>query len=339
MVFLTGGTGLLGIRILYDLITNGVLVNALKRKNSDLSYVREAFRFYDPENGQEKFAQIQWYDGDVLDLTSLKTGMADCNEVYHAAAMVSFRRRDRKQMLETNIEGTANVVNLALELGISKFCHISSIAALGRSGNNAKVSENDLWANEGNPSFYSISKYYSEMEVWRAIEEGLNAVILNPSLILGAGRPDISSGKIYSSVWNGLKVIGPNSNSIIDARTISQVALQLMKEEVWRERFILSAWDLPSKELFILVADALEKRAPEKVLSNKTIKSAAYILKFFAKLGIEGKISYETISGALMNYSYDNSKLSRFVEVDYPSAKDSIQYYADYYKKLLSRSN
>ncbi|MEM7161276.1 MAG: NAD-dependent epimerase/dehydratase family protein [Bacteroidota bacterium] len=335
MIFLTGGTGLLGIRILYDLISNKRKVLALKRKSSPLQYVKEAFLFYDPEFGAQKFDSIHWIEGDVLDVISLQKGMEECDEVYHAAAMVSFHKRDRQIMLDVNIKGTANVVNVAVENEIKKFCHISSIAALGRSGNARAITEEDLWTDEGDPSYYSISKYYSEMEVWRGIEEGLNAVILCPSLILGAGRPEVSSGKIYSAVWEGLKVCGPNSNSIIDVRSISKAAIELMEKEIWKERFILSAHDLKAKKLFDTVAKSLGKNGPKRVMSERQIKFFMRFIKLLSKLNIEPRISYETLSGALMNYTYDNTKLEKYIAIEYPSIEESIAYYANYYKKIL----
>jgi len=335
MVFLTGGTGLLGIRLLFDFISNGQEVRALRRPSSNLDIVKKAFLFYDPKDGNRKFEKVHWCEGDVLDLVSLRNGMESCDEIYHAAALVSFHKKDRETMLETNIQGTANVVNLALELDIKKFCHISSIAALGRTNNAKPLNENDLWTDEGNPSHYSISKYYSEMEVWRGIEEGLNAVILCPSLIMGAGRPDISSGKIYSTVWNGLKAVGPNLNSIIDARSISFAASLLMEKEIWKERFILSAHDLLAKDLFKGVADSLGKKAPSKILKISTIKWASRVLGILARIGIELKVSQEMLAGALLDFRYDNSKLSKFIDIEYPGFEETINYYGKYYKDLL----
>ncbi len=335
MVFLTGGTGLLGIRLLFDFISKGQEVRALKRSSSNLDFVKKAFLFYDPKDGSKKFDQVNWCEGDVLDVVSLRNGMEACDEVYHAAALVSFHKKNREEMLETNIQGTANVVNLALEMDVKKFCHISSIAALGRVNNSKPLTENDLWTDEGNPSYYSISKYYSEMEVWRGIEEGLNAVILCPSLIMGAGRPDISSGKIYSTVWNGLKVVGPSLNSIIDARSISFAASELMEKEIWKERFILSAHDLLAKDLFKGVADSLGKKAPSKVLKISTIKWASRILGILAKIGIEPKVSQEMVAGSLLNVRYDNSKLSKFIDIEYPSVEETVHYYGKYYKDLM----
>ncbi|MBY0424921.1 MAG: SDR family NAD(P)-dependent oxidoreductase, partial [Cytophagales bacterium] len=175
IVFITGATGLVGSFLAKKFLDNGYQVRALKRKESNISLVEA---FYD---------KIEWIIGDLLDAESLETGIKGADIVIHAAAIVSFNPRDKEKMFQNNINGTANMVNLAIKLKTPRFCHVSSIASLGRNEEIATIDENTKWKDSELNSNYAISKYLGELEVWRGIEEGLNAVIVNPSTVLGPG--------------------------------------------------------------------------------------------------------------------------------------------------------
>jgi len=121
---------MLGAHLLLDLTRSGVKVRALKRKNSDLATVEKIFSWY-TEDAEKLFRQIDWVEGDLLDRLSLKKAMDGADYVIHAAAKISFLPSDRIAMLHENVEGTANLVDAALTLKVKRFCHVSSIAALG----------------------------------------------------------------------------------------------------------------------------------------------------------------------------------------------------------------
>lgn len=338
MIFVTGGTGMVGIRILYDLISTNKKVIALKRNYSDVSHTQRAFDFYDPANGKEKYSKIEWVNGDVCDVVSLRNGMRGCSEVYHAAALVSFKKKDRDELAEVNVQGTANVVNVSLELGVKKFCHISSVAALGRLASNELTNENSEWSSDEKTNNYSVSKYFAEMEVWRGVEESLNAVILCPSLIVGAGNPDMSSALLYKQTWKGMKYYGPGKNAIVDVRTISTSAIQLMNKEVWGERFIVSAENLSYKDIFTKMAKSLGKSPPIKLAKNWQLNFISKVCAIFARLGFSMSVSPENMSSAQALYAYDNRKLKEALALNYPNVDDSIDYFSRYYLELFEGS-
>ena len=338
MVFVTGGTGIVGIRILFDLLKNGTSVCALKRTKSDLSFVKKAFHFYDGQNGEELYNQINWVNGELRDVVSLRSGLEGCTEVYHAAAMVSFKKEDRDDLIEINAEGTANIVNASLASGIEKFCHISSVSTLGR-GNKIELTTEESERNEEeDQSNYGLSKFYAEMEVWRAKEEGLNVVVLCPSLIIGAGRPNVSTGQFFSQVMKGMKYYGPGKNAVVDVRTISNSAIELMEKEVWGERFILSAENLSYKDIFTKIALAMDKTPPQKAASVLIMKMIGKISDILNFIGIRTFVSSENMKSARSKFSYDNGKLGRTIHVEYPTSDTSIQYFANYYKGLFQGS-
>ena len=187
MIVVTGGTGLVGAHLLYDLCKKHEHVRALKRQNSDLKQVKKTF-FYYSHDAENLFQKIEWVNADVTDYFSLEDAFKDAKQVYHVAAMVSFHEKDNRKMMEINVKGTANVVNAALHHKIEKLCYVSSIAALGRPDANELATEETPWKDSDKSTAYSISKYKAELEVWRGIEEGLNAVIVNPSVILGPAK-------------------------------------------------------------------------------------------------------------------------------------------------------
>jgi dihydroflavonol-4-reductase len=196
MILVTGGTGLVGSHLLYDLVKSGASVRALKRAGSDLKGVLKTFSFYS-QVPEELFSRIQWVEGDIEDMASLEDAMEGADKVYHCAAIVSFLPQDRSAMLRVNVEGTANVVNACLQKQVSKLCHVSSIASLGRNSTSDLVNEETHWKTSPQNSWYAISKYGAEREVWRGAEEGLKVVVVNPSVILGPG----SWNKSFYSVW------------------------------------------------------------------------------------------------------------------------------------------
>ena len=177
MILITGATGLVGACLLFDLSKNES-VRAMRRESSALDVVNRIFSA-DPT----RLKNVEWVIGDVNDIYSLEDAFENVDVVYHSAALISFLPSEINLMMKVNVEGTANVVNRALSKKIKRFCHISSVAALGRVAGSETVDENNVWKTSAENSNYAISKYGGEREVWRGIEEGLSAFIINPTII------------------------------------------------------------------------------------------------------------------------------------------------------------
>jgi len=203
-ILITGGTGFLGSYIIKELIEKNHAVRAIRRSTSKLP-------FYIP---QEIFCKVEWVEGDVLDVISLEKAMEGVETVIHSAAVISFLKKEKKWMDQVNIEGTANVVNMAMEKNISRLVHISSVAALGRTKEGAPVSEESEWIESRNNSQYAVSKYRSEMEVWRGVAEGLPAAIVNPSIILGSSYWHDGSGALGARMVGSQVLIGGASELV-----------------------------------------------------------------------------------------------------------------------------
>lgn len=252
-VFLTGGTGFLGAYILKNLVQKGIAVRALRRSDK-LPF------FLCPEIAR----QVEWVEGDVLDVVALDDALKGIDAVIHSAAIVSFHNDDRKRMLAVNEEGTANLVNLALENGVRRLVHVSSVAALGRTQNAELVTEEKKWAESKNNTGYAISKHRAEMEVWRGFAEGLEGVIINPSTLLGFGDWHQSSCAIFKNVYREFPWYSTGINGFAGVEDTAEAAVQLLQSDITAKRFIVSAENISFQHLLNMIADGFGKKRPHR---------------------------------------------------------------------------
>jgi dihydroflavonol-4-reductase len=298
MIFITGCNGLAGSFIARKLLSNGEKILALKRKSSDLSLVSDIE------------SSIQWLEGDIADTEILNKAMAQCNTVIHTAAVISFSPRNREQMYKVNVEGTANVVNAALKNNIKKFCFISSIAALGRKKDELIINENALWEDSEMNTHYAKSKYLAELEVWRAIEEGLPAFIVNPSVILGPGNWENGSTKIFQYIYKKNKFYINGHLNYVDVQDVASIIVELLNKNTFGERYILNAGSVTYKELFTTIARSFQIKPPSisvgKVLGELIWRMESLRTMFSAS---EPIITKETVKLADFSYEYQNKKI------------------------------
>lgn len=325
LILVTGGTGLLGAHLLYKLCKEHEKVRAIKRSTSSLDTVKHIFSYY-TDTHETLFNKIEWLDCDILDITDLDRVFDDVTHVYHCAAMVSFDSRDRERLYETNVNGTANIVNICLDRGIEKLCHVSSVAALGRSENQSAIKEDAHWKDDKYNSQYAVSKYQAEMEVWRAIEEGLNAVIVNPSVILGPGKWDEGSSGLFGKIYNGFKFYTEGENAFVDVKDVVDIMKQLMSSSLHAERYIICAENLSYKNLFFTIADALQKPRPS-IKPPAWLSSMLWRLEKIRTFLFNGNpfITRETAHTALNSYHYDNEKIKTALNYSFIPIEQSIK--------------
>ena len=320
---------MLGAHLLLDLTKSGAKVRALKRTNSDLSVVRKIFSWYSSE-ADMLFQQIEWFEGDMLDKSSLREGMAGADAVVHAAAKISFDPRDHAAMLLENVEGTANMVDMALELNIPRFCHVSSVAALGDQDGGMPVDEAFSWKNDRRRSAYSESKFLSEMEVWRGVQEGLESVIVNPSIILGPGNWNSGSPRFFQTVAKGMKFYTKGQAGYVDVRDVTSAILALLQAKDWEEvknqRYVLSAENLPYREFFDRIAEALHRPKPT-IPANRLMLQlgwrASRLVSFLT--GTYPALTRETARNAEKVSAYDGSKITGMIGFGYTPIDTTIR--------------
>ena len=341
MIFVTGGTGLVGTHLLYELVKSGKSIRALKRKSSDLSRVLQIFSCYS-ENANDIFERIEWVDGDILDYFSLEEHLTEVNEIYHCAAIVSFDGRDRKRMISSNVEGTANLVNAAIEKGVKKICYVSSISALGKRQNGELVNESTNWIPTKKHSAYSESKFYAEAEIWRGIEEGLDAIIVNPSVIIGPGNWENSSARYFKTIWDGMRFYAKGTTGYVSVHDVVKAMIQLMNPEHFKDgknqRYLLNAENLNFQGVFNQIADALGKPRPTVYASNLMTGIAWRAAKLFSLFtGRPPVITKEIVTGRNEINKYDGSKVAGVIDLHYQSVSEAIKRTAMCFLKEINK--
>ncbi len=334
MILVTGGTGLVGAHLLYQLTQKEEKIRVLRRAASSLSQTEKTFSFYTSRPGK-LFSKIEWVVGDILDIESLLQAMEGIGKVYHTAAMVSFDPQDEAEILETNVAGTANVVNACLEKRIKKLCYVSSVAALGRAGVEGVTTEEAEWKSGQQASPYAISKYEAEREVWRGIAEGIKAVIVNPTIILGAGNFNTGSSKMFQTVYNGLKFYSGGLNGYVDVNDVAKAMILLMEGKYSGERFILNSENLSYQQTFEMMARSLGVEAP-KYKAGKFLSELGWRMlrarSFFT--GKSPLITKQTAKTANSIYRYSNEKFVNATGMHLTPIAESIEQTAKIFLKF-----
>ncbi len=298
-VLVTGGTGLVGAHLIEALVSESYHVRALYRSNIPAMIYSE---------------KVDWVQGDILDVITLEEAMRGVDEVYHCAAVVSFNPKDVGQMYKVNIEGTANVVNACIVNNVARLCYVSSVAALGRIRNGVEINELMTWTPETSNSEYGKSKYLAEMEVWRGIGEGLNAVIVNPSIILGAGDWSTGSTKLFKSVYDEFPWYTEGTTGFVDVLDVVKAMIGLMENNVNAQRFIVSGENTTYRQLFNEIAQAFGKKAPHKKVTPFIAGVVWRLEKLKAMFsGANPLLTKETALTAQATVRYNNTKLFRYL--------------------------
>jgi nucleoside-diphosphate-sugar epimerase len=281
----------------------------------------------------EEQAQVNWIQGDILDVMFLAEVMEDCDKVYHCAGLVSFSPKRIKDLFKINVDGTANVVNACLAAGVSKLIHVSSVASLGRKRNGQTVTENVKWDDNANPSVYGKTKYLGELEVWRGIAEGLNAVIVNPVIILGKGDWHSGSGATFKNAYNEFPWFTEGSSGFVDGEDVAKAMVMLMDSEITAERFILSAENWTYRGLFTAMAKGFGKKPPSRKV---TPWLAALVWRLEAIKGwITGQdplLTKETAETAQQTVKFDNTKILKTLQgFSFKPLQQTIEESCSYY--------
>jgi dihydroflavonol-4-reductase len=323
-ILVTGATGFLGSNICRLLIQSSKYqVIGLKRSNSRLELLGASA------------SQIEWIEADLLEVGSIYEAMVGIDYVIHAGAIVSFDPRDFKKMMQTNVSGTANIVNSALENNVKKLIHVSSIAAIGRKLESNIVNESNKWTNSKFNTNYAVSKFLGEQEVWRGMEEGLNMAIVNPSVILGAQFWDQSTGRMFDKVFNGLKFYTTGINGFVDVRDVAKYIVFLLESEISGERFILNGENLSYKHVFESIADILNKPKPS-IAINPILQSIAWRVEWLKSRFSKSRplITKETAMTSSLSFVYENKKSLQYnPNFQYTPIEETIKIAAEILKE------
>ena len=327
MIFITGGTGLVGSHLLVELTQQHDKVTAIYRNKEKIQTVNKVFNHYLKKNAKDLFSKINWVYCDIMDVPNLDELIANHKIVYHCAAIVSFKRKDFSKMMQVNREGTANIVNLCLHHKIDKLCYVSSTAAVGNKDilEDELVDENGKWILTNETSGYSISKYSAEKEVWRGSEEGLNVVIVNPSIIIGAGNWQESSLVIFKTINKGLKFYASGANAFVDARDVAKIMVELVNKNVINERFLCVGANTSFKTLFDLIALKMGKKPPRYKVAPFFMEIAWRVAVLWAYITFSTPVlTKSSARNAFKTIKFSNSKIKNILGYEFSSLEDSV---------------
>lgn len=335
MILITGATGLVGTHLLAKLLEeySSSDLKPLYRTESKKKYSLQVISEVYGASVAEKAKQCQWTMADVLDIPQLTDAFEKVTLVYHCAGFISNSPSDRRMIRKINTEGTENMVNLAIDFGVKKFLHVSSIATLGKPKEGIITSENNYKESLQNASFYSLSKFGGEMEVWRASQEGLSIVIVNPGVILGEGFYTTGSGKIFHEANKNIPFYLPKTTGFTDVRFLAQVMFLLMKSDISSERFIVVNENKDFGEVQKLIAKALGKRPPSIRLQKWMLYLmwfAELLTSFFRKR----QLTRDVVEGVLESSWYENTKLNTALKTENSSIEASVNRVVAHYKNL-----
>ncbi len=316
-ILITGATGFIGAYLVRYLLQQGhTNLRCTRQTGSSMALLKDAAD------------KVEWVMADLLDLPALEEAMQDVQQIYHCAAVVSFQARDSRNMLKINGEGTANIVNLALDFGIEKLVHVSSIAAIGRKPKDPRIDEQTAWQDADWNSPYGVSKHRAEMEVWRGIAEGLNAAIVNPANVLGSGfwQGRTSTGQLFYKVWEGLRFCPLGTSGFVDVRDVVRFMVRLMDSDISGERYILSAESRPFKQVFEEIATTLGVKPPS-VPVTPLIREVAWRVAWLAAqvTGRPPFITKQTARSSARTFYYDNQKSLAAFPFQYTPVSQTIR--------------
>lgn len=333
MILVTGGTGLVGSHLLYELIAANKPVRAIFRTEAKQNIVKRVFSYY-TEDFLTLFNKIEWVEADLLDIPKLTEAFKNIDYVYHAAALVSFAPNDYHKLRKTNIEGTTNIVNLCISNQIKKLCYVSSIATIGDSENNGDIDEETNWNAEKDNSVYAITKYGAEIEVWRGTQEGLDAVIVNPGVIIGAGIWNHGSGEIFKKVHEGLSFYTKGHIACVPVSDVVLNMIMLLESSIKNERYILVAEHIPYKTFLGIIAKKLNVKPPH-IEAKPWVLNMAWRLDWLKqKLTGTPRILVKQLALSLVDRTiYDNAKIKAQFDFQFTPIETCIENVANKFLK------
>lgn len=339
MILVTGGTGLVGSHLLYKLATTTKNIRAIYRRAHKLESVKKVFSYY-TEDFEALFDSIDWVETDLNDLPTLSEAFNNVTHVYHCAAFVSFEPDKYHQLRKINIQGTANIVNLCVANNVQKLCYVSSIAAIGHNKTNDIISETTEWNPEYDNSVYAITKYGAEIEVWRGTQEGVDAVIVNPGIILGPGYWNGGgSGSLIKQVYKGFSHYTHGVTAYVDVWDVVAIMQKLMQSDIKNERFILISDNLSFKEFQDKTAKILGV-APAKKEASKFILEMGWRLDWLNHklFGKRRRLSKQVAKTARTKTFYDNSKIKNALGFQFSAIDNSLEIVCAYFIKDQRKS-
>jgi len=267
----TGATGCVGANVVAALLARGYDVRAMRRPTSSL----DALDGLDPE----------LVVGDILDPPSLVAASEGCALVFHVAAVSDYWRTPAKRVYRVNVEGTRNVLAAALAAGVERLVYTSSIGALGVPPPGQFLDESSTFNLPSHRFPYGHSKHLAEQAVREAIAHGLDAVIVNPTGVIGARDVHFIGGSIIREVRRGLSWFAPPGGlNWIDAETLGLGHVLAAERGHTGELYVLGGENVSHRAAMETVADVVGGRRPRLTLPRSLMSLFALLVDGFNAL-------------------------------------------------------
>lgn len=270
----TGGTGFVGSHVARALADAGYQVRILRRETSALDLVQDI--------------ACEHYVGDVLDMDSLLAAMADVDWVFHVAAVSAYWRNEPDLIYRVNVDGTRNVLHAAEQSGVKRVIVTSSAAAMGYRDDLRPVDETVRFNYDQHVTPYGHSKFLAEAEVYRAIQRGLDCVILNPAVIVGPGDLNQISSSVVIELARGNvpPTIPPGGVTVIDVRDVAAAHVAAAQRGRTGQRYLLGAVDLTHKAWLRLTAEIVGRQMSAVPLPGWVVQIVAPVVDALRDLGV-----------------------------------------------------
>ncbi len=319
-ILVTGGTGFIGSNLAEKLVERGCNVRILRRENSDLQAI----------SGIE----VEHCIGDVRDVESLKKAMQRCDTVFHTAAIVTFEKSKAELQREVNVIGTRNVVQACLACGVERLVHTSSIAAIGYPPDGELATEETPFNSERTWG-YKFSKHKAEEEVLNGVARGLDAVMVNPSVIVGERDIHFHGGDIIRRVKkNQVPFYIDGGMSVVYIGDVINGHITAAERGRSGERYILAGENLTHKDIFQRTAKIVGGFSPFAKLPLSLLRLGARAIDLGSKLlGIEPIVTPDLVAGAGKFNWFSCEKARRELGYTITSFDEAIRRAYDWYVK------
>ncbi len=324
---------MLGTELILQLADGEDQIVATYRSEAKLDFAKNQFKLLGDED-LRIFDSVDWQCCDLLDIPRLEEILPGIHRIYHCAALVSFDAADDDMLIYNNVRATANLMNFARECGVEKVVHVSSVAAFGRNSRGTLIDENSEWSGKKGNSVYARSKYQAELEAWRAHEEGLPLVVVNPSIIIGAGDWWNGSSALIGKVARGFKFYSEGINAFVDVRDVAAITIKLMKSEIVGERYALMSENLSYKEVFYMIADEL-KVPPPSIKAKPWMGAIVWRIEKIRSwlTGKSPMLTPDTVHTSFQKNFYTHNKVNKRLGFEFRPVKETIEHFVEIYKK------
>jgi len=311
-IFITGITGLLGSYVAKEFASLGE-IHGFKRTNSSTRLL----------NGVN--FPIHWHDGSLSNVDSIDQALEGMDLVIHCAGKVSFLNKDEEELFEVNVRGTANLINSMLYSGVKKLIHVSSVAALGRNPELTVIDEDHKWVDSPFNTKYGTSKYWGELEAWRGEQEGLDLIVVNPSILLGKIDDNRSSTSIYSYVLKNSSYYPKGSINFLDVRDSAKIIKELFVKNCWGNKYILNNQSMKYKEFFSKMAAAFGKKAPTKPVSDFLLRIGLFFIGLGRGLGLsKSPLNRQTVMLTQQDIYFENKKIEEVLQFEFTPIEETF---------------